>query len=198
MAEIALAPVHPLPTPKKDRTAAERQRRYRSKQKTVTGGITPPITSPVPVTVPTVTPSRVTAGVDVAAYAAAIALASCAAFFSIKGMVVLFPVAPAAVIGMAAAMEAAKLVTAGWLAARWRVTPWVARLTLVTLIAGLAVINATGVYAQLVAAHVGDRGGVTAALETQDAALGARIEVAISAIILLATAAWQFLTGGAP
>ncbi len=38
MAELALAPVHPLPTAKKDRTAAERQRRHRNKQKTVTGG----------------------------------------------------------------------------------------------------------------------------------------------------------------
>jgi hypothetical protein len=55
--------------------------------------------------------------------------------------------------------------------------PWVARLTLVTLIAGLAVINATGVYAQLVAAHMGDRGGVTAAIETQDSALAAKIDV---------------------
>jgi hypothetical protein len=148
MPEIVTA-LHP---PAKDRTAAERQRRYRNKNKQ-RGSITLPV--PPPAAVTPVTPSRVTAGVDVAAYTAAIALAGCAAFFSIKGMVVLFPGASAAVIGMAGAMEAAKLVTAGWLAARCRVTPWVARLTLVTLIAGLAVINATGVYAQLVAAHVG-------------------------------------------
>ena len=31
------------------------------------------------------------------------------------------------------------------------------RVTLVALVAGLAIINATGVYAQLVAAHVGSR-----------------------------------------
>jgi hypothetical protein len=47
----------------------------------------------------------------------------------------------------------------------------------VTLVAGLAVINATGVYAQLVAAHVGLRGEATAAIQTQDAALSARIDV---------------------
>jgi hypothetical protein len=64
-------------------------------------------------------------------------------------------------------MEAAKLVAAGWLAARWRVTPWVARLSLVTLIAILAIINATGVYAQLVAAHVRSRGDAASAIETQ-------------------------------
>jgi hypothetical protein len=47
------------------------------------------------------------------------------------------------------------------------------------LVAGLVVINATGVYAQLVAAHVGERGAATSAIETQDAALAARIEVAV-------------------
>jgi hypothetical protein len=35
-------------------------------------------------------------------------------------------------------MEAAELVAAGWLAAQWRATPWVARLSLVTLIAILS------------------------------------------------------------
>jgi hypothetical protein len=82
------------------------------------------------------------------------------------------------VVGTALAMEAAKLVTAGWLARRWRVTAWIWRTVLVALVAGLAVINAAGVYAQLVAAHVGSRGEAAAALETQDAALAARIEVA--------------------
>jgi hypothetical protein len=47
-------------------------------------------------------------------------------------------------------------------------------LVLVTLIAGLAVINATGVYAQLVAAHVGERGATTTAVETQAATLDAK------------------------
>jgi hypothetical protein len=56
---------------------------------------------------------------------------------------------------MAVAMESAKLVTAGWLAKRWRVTAWLWRLVLVGLIAGLAIINYAGVYAQLVT-QVGD------------------------------------------
>jgi len=41
----------------------------------------------------------------------------------------------------------------------------------------LAVINAAGVYAQLVAAHVGDRGAVTSRLEEQTADLEAKISV---------------------
>jgi hypothetical protein len=46
-----------------------------------------------------------------------------------------------------------------------------------TLIAGLALINAAGVASELVAAHVGDRGAAQSAIETQDAALAARIDV---------------------
>jgi hypothetical protein len=93
-------------------------------------------------------------------------------------MTVIFPAMPTVVIAMAVAMEPAKLVTAGWLARRWRVTAWIWRLVLVVLVVGLAVINATGVYAQFVAAHVGERGAATSAVETQDAALAARIDVA--------------------
>jgi hypothetical protein len=96
-------------------------------------------------------------------------------------MVVLFPGAPLSVMGMAIAMESAKLVAAGWLARRWQATAWVWRLVLVALIAGLAIINAAGVYAQLVAAHVGERGAAQSIIETQDAALAARIEVAAHA-----------------
>jgi hypothetical protein len=79
-------------------------------------------------------------------------------------------------------MEVAKLVTAGWLARRWQATAPVARLVLMAFVLGLAVINAAGVYAQLVAAHVGERGAAVAGLETQDAALAARIEVAAHAV----------------
>jgi hypothetical protein len=124
-------------------------------------------------------PARTTTGTDVAAYIAAVALAGIAAVFSIRGMAVLFPGAPGTVIAMAGTMEGAKLVTAGWLAARWSRTAWIWRFALVGFIAGLAVINATGVYAQLVAAHVGSRGEAQSAIETQDAALEGKIEVAV-------------------
>jgi hypothetical protein len=165
-----VVPIHPHPSPAKgevrakDPTAAERQRRRRQRKR-----VTPVTVTPV--TVP------VTSRIDVAAYVAAVTLAGAAAWFSVKGMAVLFPGAPISVIGMAVAMEAAKLVTAGWLSRRWRVTAWMWRLVLAALVVGLAVINAAGVYAQLVAAHVGERGATTSAIETQDAALAARIDV---------------------
>jgi hypothetical protein len=42
--------------------------------------------------------------------------------------------------------------------------------------------NAAGVYAQLVAAHLSERGAAQSAIETQDAALAARIEVAARSV----------------
>jgi hypothetical protein len=197
-------PAEARPRPVKDPTAAERQRRSRANRKrdhsggdgvtarvtqrrrAVTGPVTRAAVIPAKATpsqaVTDVTPTTVTAQSvtvsDSLAYGAAIALAGCAAWFSIKGMVVLFPGAPVAIVAMTVAMETAKLVTAGWLASRWRATARVWRLVLVTLVAGLAVINATGVYAQLVAAHVGERGAAQAGLEIRTADLDARIGAA--------------------
>jgi len=117
------------------------------------------------------------AAIDLAAYTAAVALAGAAAWFSVRGMVVIFPGTPTAVVAMAIAMEAAKLITAGWLARRGRATAVVWRAALAAFVFGLAVINAAGVYAQLVASHVGDRGAATSHLETQTAEIEAKISV---------------------
>jgi hypothetical protein len=171
----------------KDATAALRAKKYRRKRKST-------VTVPAPSRQNRETEKRkdikaaVTLyhgggrAIDVLAYVAAIALASAAAWFSIRGMVVLFPGSSVSVIGMAIAMEAAKLITAGWLARRWRGTAWVWRLVLVALVAGLALINATGVYAQLVAAHIGERGAAQSAIESQNAALAARVDVQAHAV----------------
>jgi hypothetical protein len=172
----------------KDRTATERKRRSRARKRDHRDNpsghaVTVPVT-----TAPIVTESSVTVlsrqssenqkAIDIVAYLAAFGLAGCAAFFSIKGMVVLFPGAPTAVMAMTISMEAAKLVTAGWLARRWRATAWIWRVTLVGFVVGLAVINAGGTYSQLAAAHVGERGAAQAQLETQAAGLDTRVEVA--------------------
>jgi len=112
------------------------------------------------------------------AYAVAVGLASIAAWFSLKGLVTLFPGAPIAIVVMGAMMEAAKLVACGWLARNWRSVPYSFRGILMALIAGLAVINAGGTFSQLTAAHVGDR-AMTAATRTMQATdLDQRIEVA--------------------
>jgi hypothetical protein len=121
--------------------------------------------------------ARTTGFVNVLAYVVAIALAGIAAYFSIRGMIVLFPGAPTAIVVMGVAMEAAKLVTVAFLAHQWRLLGGLSRAVLVTLVAGLAAINAAGVYSQLVAAHFGDRIAATSAVETEASALAARTEV---------------------
>src|SRR5262249_8966518 len=90
-------------------------------------------------------------------------------------MAVLFPGSPLSAVGMAVAMEAAKLVTVGWLARRWRITAWIWRFVLVMLVAGLALINAAGVYAQLGQAHVGQRAEMSNGTIVQSATVDAKI-----------------------
>jgi len=179
----SIVPLHPSPAKGEGPSRnALRQRRYRKRRKSVTRNAT--------VTPENVKPSKAvrplaestSRAADVLAYTVAIGLAGCAAFFSIKGMVVLFPGAPVAVVAMTVAMESAKLVTAGWLASRWQATAWLWRLVLVGLVTGLAIINATGVYAQLVSAHVGERGAMQSYITSQDAALAAQIEVASNVV----------------
>jgi hypothetical protein len=51
------------------------------------------------------------------------------------------------------------------------------RRTLIPFVAGLALINATGVFAQLVSAHIGDRGAAASHLEAQTAGLEAKIDI---------------------
>ena len=112
------------------------------------------------------------------ALVAALALATVAAYFSVAGMAEIFPGAPVAVMVLAATMEAGKLVIAGWLAAHWRRTNWKMRSVMMALVAGLALINAAGVFGKLVEAHVSvaatSRSGVTERLEALDARVTAQ------------------------
>ena len=113
---------------------------------------------------------------NVAAYAAAGSLATVAAYFSVSGMTEIFPGAPGAIIALAGTMEATKLVTAGWLARHWRTTGGLLRAVLVALVAGLATINAAGVYGRLVEAHVGVTVAAASSIEERMGALDARLD----------------------
>ena len=139
---------------------------------------------PLPVSAAPSVPEAVTAAPERArtsrafALVAALALATVAAYFSVAGMAEIFPGAPVAVMVLAATMEAGKLVIAGWLAAHWRRTNWKMRAVMVALVAGLALINAAGVFGKLVEAHVSvaatSRSGVTERLEALDARVTAQ------------------------
>ena len=112
------------------------------------------------------------------ALVAALALATVAAYFSVAGMAEIFPGDPVAVMVLAGTMEAGKLVIAGWLAAHWRRTNWKMRTVMMALVAGLALINAAGVFGKLVEAHVSvaatSRSGVTERIEALDARVKAQ------------------------
>jgi hypothetical protein len=110
------------------------------------------------------------------AYGAAGALAAVAAYFSVSGMTEIFPGAPSAVIALAGTMEACKLVTAGWLARHWRSTGGPLRAVLITLVTGLAAINAAGVYGRLVEAHVGVTMAASSSIDERLGALDARLD----------------------
>jgi hypothetical protein len=116
-------------------------------------------------------------GGDLFAYAASGALASVAAFFSLRGLVVLFSFAPSAVVWLGLTLEATKLVAAGWFVGCWRTVWWPWRAAVIAGIAGLMVVNAAGTFSQLVSAHVGNRGSIIADLGASDATVQAKIEM---------------------
>jgi hypothetical protein len=139
---------------------------------------------PLPVFAAPSVPEAVTAAPERArasrafALVAALALATVAAYFSVAGMAEIFPGDPVAVMVLAGTMEAGKLVIAGWLAAHWRRTNWKMRTVMMALVAGLALINAAGVFGKLVEAHVSvaasSRSGVTERIEALDARVRAQ------------------------
>ena len=109
------------------------------------------------------------------AYAAAVMLAAVAAYFSVGGMAEIFAGAAVAIMVLAGAMEATKLVIAGWLARQWQATGWRLRTVLIALVTGLAAINAAGVYGRLVEAHLGVTVAAASSVQERIAALDARI-----------------------
>ena len=114
---------------------------------------------------------------DWAAYGVAIALATAAAYFSVSGMAILFPSLATPIVVMASIMEAAKIITSGWLSARWRSIFWPWRWSMIVFVCGLMAINAIGLYSQLVSAHVGHQ-YATADTDAEDASISAHIDAA--------------------
>jgi hypothetical protein len=160
------------PAPK--RTKATKATKAKGKQEAPSA----PLTVSAAPTVPEAVPATRERASGAFALVAALALATVAAYFSVTGMAEIFPGAPVAVMVLAATMEAGKLVVAGWLAAHWRRVGWKMRSVMVALVAGLALINAAGVFGKLVEAHVSvaasARSSVTERIETLDARVTAQ------------------------
>jgi hypothetical protein len=165
----ATKPSRPRPAPKRTKAS-----KAKGEQEAPSAPLTVSAAPAVPEAVPA-TPERASSAV---ALAAALALATVAAYFSVTGMAEIFPGAPVAIVVLAATMEAGKLVVAGWLAAHWRRVGWKMRSVMIALIAGLALINAVGVFGKLVEAHVSvaasTRSSVAERIEALDARLTAQ------------------------
>ena len=133
-------------------------------------------------TVPAAVPATRERASTAFALIAALALATVAAYFSVTGMAEIFPGAPVAVMVLAATMEAGKLVIAGWLAAHWRRVGWKMRSVMVGLVAGLAVINAAGVFGKLVEVHVSVAASARSSVAERIGALDARVAAQSAAV----------------
>jgi hypothetical protein len=116
--------------------------------------------------------------VVVMAYLTALGLALIAAWFSVRGMVVLFPGDPGSAMALGIGLETGKIVTAAFLAAFWGRLAWVFRLCLILLVCGCEVLNASGVFGQLVIAHLHKGAVAEATFERTDAEVSGKIDVA--------------------
>ncbi len=162
--------VTPLRPTAKDRTAAERSRRYRRKRKAKVREVPAPL--PASVTPVTRHDGR---GVTVCATVAALALATVSAWFSITGMTAVFVGATLPVIGMGVALELGKLSAVACLGRRYGAAPL--RAALVALVGVLMALNAIGAYGFLAKAHIGDSIAGEMAVAGRAADTDARIQV---------------------
>lgn len=87
--------------------------------------------------------------ISILAFIAAIAIASVAAWFSIIGLIALFPGSALSIAIMAGTLEVGKLVTASWLYRNWEKTNFLLKSYLVTAVIVLMVITSLGVFGYL-------------------------------------------------
>jgi hypothetical protein len=165
----------PLPATKRSRPSPAPKRTKATKANGKQEAPSAPLTVSTAPTVPEAVPTSPERASGAIALVAALTLATVAAYFSVTGLAEIFPGAPVAVMVLAATMEAGKLVIAGWLAAHWRRVGWKMRSVMVALVAGLALINAAGVFGKLVEAHVSVAASVRSSVAERTETLDARV-----------------------
>jgi len=172
----------PLPATKRSRASPAPKRTKATKAKGKQEAPSAPLTVSAAPTVPEAVPATPERASGAIALVAALALATVAAYFSVTGMAEIFPGATVAVMVLAATMEAGKLVIAGWLAAHWRRVGWKMRSVMVALVAGLALINAAGVFGKLVEAHVSVAASARSSVAERTETLDARVTAQSAAV----------------
>jgi len=143
----------------RDRTGAERARRYRRRKKraesapAVTPKTVPAVTlDKVETSIVTVTRDSLT--VNVLALAAAASLAGVSAFFAITGMTAIYSAAAVPIMVMTGVIEASKLAAVAWLGHCWSVTPLLLRSALVVIVMVMMALTAVGTFGFLTRAHL--------------------------------------------
>ena len=172
----------PLPATKRSRASPSPKRTKAAKAKGKQEAPSAPLAVSAAPTVPEAVPATPERASSAFALVAALALATVAAYFSVTGMAEIFPGAPIAVMVLAATMEAGKLVIAGWLAAHWRRVGWKMRSVMVALVAGLALINAAGVFGKLVEVHVSMAASARSSVAERTETLDARVTAQSAAV----------------
>lgn len=88
------------------------------------------------------------------ALAIALAISSVAAYFSIIGLVAIFPASFWPIVVMGSALEIGKIVTVSWLYRNWRGAPLLLRAPLSAMVLALMLITSLGTFGLLSKAHI--------------------------------------------
>jgi uncharacterized protein YoxC len=95
----------------------------------------------------------------------ALFISTIAAWFSIAGLIAIFPGAPVAVGLMGAALELGKLVSASWIYRFWQKTNILMRMYFIVAVMVLSLITSVGIFGYLTRAHVEGTQGLDANTE---------------------------------
>lgn len=87
-------------------------------------------------------------------FLSALALSAVAAFYSIAGLLTLFPAAGTSIVIMGVTLEIAKLVAASWAYRNWQTAPKVLKYYFVSAVVILSFITSMGIFGYLSKAHI--------------------------------------------
>jgi hypothetical protein len=121
---------------------------------------------------------RVASGTERLLLLIALALSATAAYASVCGLLVLFPLQPTFLVTPTSLAEAAKFVGIGVLAAGWGKYGFLPKVVVSVLMLTCATINAAGVYGTLIEDHVNVAAHGDATFTAGDADTGARLDMA--------------------
>lgn len=107
-------------------------------------------------------------------FASALGVSAVAGYFSIVGLIAIFPAAAYSILAMGVVLEIAKLVTASWLYQNWNSANLLMKAYFVPAVAVLSIITSMGIFGFLSKAHIEqgvESGDATAKIERLDTAI---------------------------